>query len=98
MTGLMLKSVYAEHDGKPLPVLVDLGYLIDPTTRRIVPRVAKRYEALLAFIPRRRFERVGTGERLFVELPPTKAAKIMAKFPINEGSTYWRATHHWLRD
>jgi hypothetical protein len=84
---LMLKSVYAELDGETPPILVDLGYWSE--------EAAQRYEALLAVLPKRRFQLLA-HRRLFAEIPPNKAATIMARFPIVEGSTYWRATHHWL--
>lgn len=87
MASLMLKSVYAENSGKPQPIIVDLGYTNSPETR-------ERYEALLQYLPRRRFSREG-HDRLMAEIPPTKAVAIFAALPIVEGSTYWRATHHW---
>ena len=88
MPSAMLKSVYAEMDRRPLPILVDLGYWRDPGA-------AARYDAMRSWgLSRRRFSFEGYG-RVFLDAPPTKIAKIMAAFPIVEGSTYWRATHHW---
>ena len=34
MGSLMLESVFAEADGKPLPILLDLGYWSEETARR----------------------------------------------------------------
>lgn len=85
---LMLKSVYAEFDGKACPVLVDLGNVNEQATR-------DRGDALMAFgLSRKRFSIEGFN-RLLVELPPRKVQAILGAFPIVEGSTYWRTTHHW---
>lgn len=88
MPSLMLKSVYSEHDGKPLPVIIDLGYWSAPETQ-------ERYNQLRGFgLPRSRFCVEGFG-RLLVEVPPRKLASVLAAFPILPGETYWRSTHHW---
>lgn len=85
---LMLKSVYAELDGKPQPIILDLGYVSDEATRN-------RGDALVAFgLSRKRFSIEGNS-RLMVELPPRNAIAVLAAFPIAKGSTYWRSTHHW---
>lgn len=88
---LMLDSIHAEFDGKPGPILVDVGYWHDE-------EVPGRYVAFLkSGISRRNTNLVGypSQPRLFIRVPPTKLSKIMARLPIVEGSTYWRATHHW---
>lgn len=88
MPSLMLKSVYAEFDGKQTPTIIDLGYTSDRLSR-------ERYEALRAFgLPRKRFCVEGFG-RVLAEVPPTKVAKVLAAFPIVAGETYFRTTHHW---
>lgn len=87
MASLMMKSCYRESAGEtPIP-LVDLGYWSEET--------AKRYDALREFgIARRRFSREG-HDRLLMEVPPTKLQAVLGAFPIVEGATYWRCTHHW---
>lgn len=89
MTGsLMLKSLYAEQDGKPQPIIVDCGYMSDPRSR-------EAFDALIkAGVSRKRFSVEGFN-RLFVELPPRKANALIADHPIKEGGQYWRSTHHW---
>lgn len=84
----MLKSVYAELDGKPVPMIVDLGYLDDRRSRNAADK-------LLAFgISKRRLSIEGNG-RLLVEIPPRQSAAVLRNFQIEPGETYWRATHHW---
>lgn len=88
MDSLMLQSVYAEQDGAPKPIIVDLGYVDDAETRA-------HGDALMASgIGRCNFSIEGFG-RLLVKIPPRKLAAVLAEFPIDEGETYWRTTHHW---
>jgi len=85
---LMEKSIYAEHDGKPIPLLVDIGYIGEAETK-------ERHDAILAYgIGRGNFSVEGFN-RLFVEIPPRKAEKFLDAFPVVPGETYFRATHHW---
>jgi len=88
MTSLMLESIYAEHDGKRPPIIVDLGYRHDSET-------PKRWEAILATGVSRRNGSVEGYGRVMVRLPPKKAAAVLAALPIVAGETYWRSTHHW---
>jgi hypothetical protein len=93
MSGFMLESFIAEQDGRPLPMLVDLGYFY--ANGAVDDVVRGRYEDVLAAgVSRRNCQIVGHG-RLFVKVPPRKIASFAEAFPIHIGSTYWRATHHW---
>lgn len=88
--GFMVESCIAEGQGKPQMILVDLGYASEIATRL-------RYGALLGWgLARRNFSIEATPGRLFLRVPPTKLKKLLAEQPIVEGSTYWRATHHWV--
>jgi hypothetical protein len=87
MAHLMLESFYAEMDGRNTMPLVDLGYCGKDAFARM-----RAVEALS--IARRNFQIVG-ADRLFVRIPKTKVAAVLASLPIVEGETYWRATHHW---
>lgn len=88
MASLMLKSCIAESQGKPVPAIVDLGYWSDGATRR-------RWDCVRAFgLGRHRGQLCG-HRRLLVEIPPKRLPALLAELPIVEGSTYWRATHHW---
>lgn len=84
---LMLKSVYADLAGERVPIIVDLGYLDDAAVVRA--------EAIIAAGVSKRNFRVEGFRRLMVELPPTKAARVLRDLPIVAGETYWRSTHHW---
>lgn len=89
MGRLMEESVYAEYNGEPLPMIVDLGYIKDKATQ-------DRCDAVIAHgISRKNFS-IEVFNRMFVKIPPRKAARFMAAFPVVEGATYFRATHHWL--
>lgn len=84
----MLASIYDEHDGKERLPLIDLGYVDDQATR-------DRGDALMAFgLRRNAFSIEGFG-RLLVQPPKRKLATVLATFPLDEGETYFRTTHHW---
>lgn len=87
----MAKSKIAELEGKVVPIIVDLGYL----TRGSAIDTSARADALIAAGLGKRHFQVTGFHRLMVELPPKKAAAIIKEFPIVEGETYFRATHHW---
>lgn len=90
---LMLESIYAESDGRQRMTIVDLGYTKDAATK-------ERFDTLLAAgYAKRNFRIEGYG-RLLMYVPPTKLGKLLSAFPIDEGETYFRTTHHWrgLRD
>lgn len=85
---LMLESIYAEKDGRQTMTIVDLGYIKDDATK-------ERFETLVAAgCPKRHFRIEGYG-RLLMYVPPTKLGKLLSAFPIDEGKTYFRTTHHW---
>jgi hypothetical protein len=90
---LMLESIYAESEGRQTMTIVDIVYTKDDATK-------ERFDALVAAgYPKRHFRIEGFG-RLLMYVPPTKLGKLLSAFPINEGATYFRTTHHWrgLRD
>jgi hypothetical protein len=74
-------------DPESIPVLVDLGYVNDKASRDFADRL------MAAGISPKRFSIEAFG-RLLVNLPPTKAGKIIKRFRLREGSTYFMCTHH----
>ena len=95
MSSLMLESVYAEQDGRPPLILVDLGYIVS-MDGVVDQEVDARYRAVLATgVAKRNFSVEGQIGRLLVKLPTQKAPMVLNALPIVAGSTYWRTTHHW---
>jgi hypothetical protein len=85
---LMLESIYDESAGRQRMTIVDIGYTNDGKTK-------ERFDVLLAAgYPKRNFRIEGYG-RLLMYVPPTKLGKLLSAFPIVEGETYFRSTHHW---
>lgn len=95
---LMLESVYAEHDGKPVLQILDLGYLLGRDSTTVDPQVDERFNKLCAVgIGKKNFRLEGYPQnpRLLMRIPAKKLPMLMEQFPIVEESTYWRTTHHW---
>jgi hypothetical protein len=90
MASQMLKQLYRKQDGEPPMVLIDLGYVNDQAARDRADRL------LAAGIGKRNLSLEGFN-RLFIRIPPSKVAAILAAFPeIKKGTSYWQSTHNWL--
>ena len=79
----MLKSA-----GKPLEIVIDLGYARDKDT-------GERADKLLAFGMGIRNFVLEVGGRLVMKCPGSKLKKVMEAFPVVEGTRYWMTTHYW---
>lgn len=75
-------------EGEPKDAIILLGNVKDPATD-------ERYQKIIAFgIGKRNFD-MGDSGQLLVRCPKTKLEKLLATFPIKEGSRYWQTTHTW---
>lgn len=74
--------------GEKKDVIILLGNVKDPETDQ-------RYEKMREFgIGRSNFDMGLTGQ-LLMKCPESKVKKLLATFPIVEGSPYWQVTHLW---
>jgi hypothetical protein len=75
-------------DNEPKDAVILLGSVNDPA-------VEERYRMVIQFgIGKRNFD-MGYDGQLLMKCPNTKLKRLLATFPIVEGSKYWQTTHFW---